>query len=525
MPNHKERALEDMVKALRDIKGQEKRATLLIGAGCSLSGDIPLAGTIVEDHKDRFSAAFKRAEDTLARDTHAGKPNLSLYPYFMAELTPAERDEIINGYLEKEQINWAHIAIAQLLKNGYIGRILTVNFDRLIVRACGMLNHFPAIYDFSSLSTAFDADTIPEGAVFYLHGQGLAQPLIHRLEESANVIQGLEPLLEETFRSRPVIVAGYSGLSDPIFNLIVKRKSFRKGLFWTNYQDKDPAEHLCPLLDVADGAYYVRNQDADDLFVRLCQKLECFPPTLISDPFEHMIEVLKPVKPYRYLEANNDSKRDVLETTRKKLQDAKNLLGENEEKSTGNDSDLVNNLRDKIFAGEYQEAIDIANMLKNPNANEVRNELRWAYINLGAMATSQAKHKSGQESDDLFKVAYENFAHAVRVKSDEFEAYNGWASSILHHAKLKTGSEFGKLLDLAEEKALASSRFFPDSGSYNLACVYSLRNQEKECKQWLEKSHQAGRLPNCDHISKDADFDSMREKPWFKEFLVKVGCV
>jgi hypothetical protein len=362
MPNHKERALEDMVKALRDIKGQEKRATLLIGAGCSLSGDIPLAGTIVDDHKDRFSAAFKRAEETLAKDTHAGKPNLSLYPYFMAELTPAERDEIINGYLEKEQINWAHIAIAQLLKNGYIGRILTVNFDRLIVRACGMLNHFPAIYDFSSLSTAFDADTIPEGAVFYLHGQGLAQPLIHRLEESANVIQGLEPLLEETFRSRPVIVAGYSGLSDPIFNLIVKRKSFRKGLFWTSYQDKDPAEHLRPLLDVADAAYYVRNQNADDLFVRLCQKLECFPPTLISDPFEHMIEVLKPVKPYRDPERDperkEDSARDVLEKTRQQLREAKELLDEKEARETGNNPEIVVELHNAVLAGDYQKAVN-----------------------------------------------------------------------------------------------------------------------------------------------------------------------
>jgi hypothetical protein len=68
----------------------------------------------------------------------------------MAELAPDECKELIAEYIDKASINWAHMAIAQLVKEGYVKRILTTNFDPLVVKACATVGVFPAVYDLAA---------------------------------------------------------------------------------------------------------------------------------------------------------------------------------------------------------------------------------------------------------------------------------------------------------------------------------------------------------------------------------------
>lgn len=72
--------------------------------------------------------------------------------------------------VDEAKVNWAHLAIAQLMKHGFVDRVLTTNFDLLVVRACAMVGHYPALYDFATSQALKPAD-IPGNAVFYLHGQ------------------------------------------------------------------------------------------------------------------------------------------------------------------------------------------------------------------------------------------------------------------------------------------------------------------------------------------------------------------
>src|ERR1039458_7470156 len=65
------------------------------------------------------------------------------------------------------KINWAHLALAQLIDGGYIDRVLTTNFDPLVSRACALVNSFPAVYDFAA-SRVFNPDQISEKAIFHL---------------------------------------------------------------------------------------------------------------------------------------------------------------------------------------------------------------------------------------------------------------------------------------------------------------------------------------------------------------------
>jgi hypothetical protein len=90
----------------------------------------------------------------------------------MAALSPDERHEIIARYVDCAKVNWAHICIAQLVKEGYVDRILTTNFDPLVIRAAALLGPLPAVYDLAS--SRFDAERIHSPALVYLHGQHAA---------------------------------------------------------------------------------------------------------------------------------------------------------------------------------------------------------------------------------------------------------------------------------------------------------------------------------------------------------------
>jgi NAD-dependent SIR2 family protein deacetylase len=151
------RDIDEVCETLKNAKARRIGCSLLLGAGCSVSAGIPTAQGFVAEIKERYSFAYRRAGP-------------KTYPACMAELAPAERHDLIAEYVDKAKINWAHIAIALLMKEGYVDRILTTNFDSLVLKACALLGEFPAIYDFAA-SQSFDPTRVLNKAVFHLHGQ------------------------------------------------------------------------------------------------------------------------------------------------------------------------------------------------------------------------------------------------------------------------------------------------------------------------------------------------------------------
>ena len=96
----------------------------------------------------------------------------------MAALERGVRRDLIGAYIDKAKINWAHIALAQLIDGGYVDRVLTTNFDPLISRACALVNSFPAVYDFAA-SHIFNPDQVSEKAIFHLDMITFIDPAAH----------------------------------------------------------------------------------------------------------------------------------------------------------------------------------------------------------------------------------------------------------------------------------------------------------------------------------------------------------
>jgi Tfp pilus assembly protein PilF len=172
-------------------------------------------------------------------------------------------------------------------------------------------------------------------------------------------------------------------------------------------------------------------------------------------------------------------------------------------------------------AGEEADALFRAAGKKYAQALAIKPDKHEALNNWGSALSEQAKSKAGEEADALFRAAGEKYAQALAIKPDMHEALNNWATALADQARTKVGEEAGALFEQARAKLLQAEELKEGAGAYNLACVAALREQEDECREWLHVAKRCGTLPDREHLLGDADFVSMRDKPWFQEFLAR----
>jgi tetratricopeptide (TPR) repeat protein len=592
-----EKAIEHIIETLKDAKENDVHCSLLIGAGCSVTAGIPDAAGLVQKIQECFPVTCR---DLKNQD----------YPSCMAGLSEVQRRNLINKYIKEAKINWAHIAIAQLMKREYVDRILTTNFDPLVIRACSMLGEFPAVYDFA-VSQDFNPAFVAQKAIFHLHGQHNGFKLLHKREDCEDHAKLIGPVFEDAGKRHVWIVCGYSGESDPVFECLCKTKEFNNNLYWICYKDSMPKPNIMERLIGEDRrAFYIRGYDADTFFIELALKLGCFPPGFVEKPFSHLNKMLDEIKPF--VLPGVESGPDILDETREMIKNAvENLENAPSRPQPGRPpEDIALKMRTMLMSEKYDEIISMygeygeklppeakdsvfqafvmgGNALLNqgklnqddeadrlleqsierykaalkikPNMygvfynwglalsyKSVSKQSEEAFIlleqaiekykmsckinpyynkalhNWGLALSNQAKLKQGEEIDSLFEQAYDKYEATLKTQSDMHEALVNWGSALSEQAKKKHGFEQNELFEKARKKLYEAEGIKPGSGSYNLACIAALKNEEEECEKWLMNSYDFNVLPSREHIDKDTDLKNVRDKVWFKELIGKL---
>jgi tetratricopeptide (TPR) repeat protein/NAD-dependent SIR2 family protein deacetylase len=461
-----QRSIDDVVDSLKRAKARNKACTLLIGAGCSVKAGIPTAAGFVDLIKNDFGREFDRAKE-------------KTYAQCMVELSPDDRRDLIASHIDAAKVNWAHICIALLMKHGFVDRVLTVNFDPLVIRACALLGIFPAVYDFAA-SQLFESADIPDQAVFYLHGQRTGFVWKNTVEETREQAGHLGPVFDEAGQKRVWLVVGYSGENDPVFDHLANVSTFSSKLFWVGYKDNDPAQHVRERL-LVDGkyAYYIKGFDADDFFVSLAQRLGCFPPDFIGKPFSYLDQLLEMVTSYS-IPGQQGSDVDVTVTARKSIRDAienfETVTKTSPQASTTESISAITKRAQGMFlAGNYNEVVALRPEDDRLLEPELADILGWAYVMQGNTLSDQAKTISGEESSRLFALAIEKYQAALEVKPDTQEALFNWGVSLYHQATIRKGEEAAALFALAGEKYQAALEVKPTDyeALNNYGCVLS----------------------------------------------------
>ena len=523
--------IDDIVESLRTAKERRHKACLVLGAGCSVSAGVPTAAGIVKLIKDKHPRSHERAEP-------------KTYPKCMEQLSVAERRDMIAKLVDAAKLNWAHVAIAQLISAGYVDRVLTTNFDLLVPRACALVGEFPAIYDFAA-SPDFRHAQIPNKAVFCLHGQYTGFRLVNTDAECVQQFVTLRPILDNTLPGRPVIVAGYSGENDPVFTYLAERDNFEYRLYWIDYE-KEPATHVRQQL--------LEKKEKDAHFLGGCDADAFFTPAFIERPFSYLNGLLDGVAPFRF----EKSSQDFTQSSRQRIVRAIELLEQ------GNDAESrrlakLSEAEQKLISGDFAAVFEI---LPSPDGPEARKLIARAHVSWGLALAGQAKRKTGEEAGRLLTLAAAKYEAALAIAPDDPLLLTNWGAALAEQAKRKTGEEADRLSALAGSKFEAGLAIAPDDplalsnwgaslmwrsrslageerklvlqkaeavllraaktkpgDVYNLACAASLRGKPEECRELLFRCLKAGTLPDVAFISSDLDLAAVRDLEWFQDLL------
>lgn len=452
--------IDELVEQLQDNIANKRKCALIIGAGVSASAGIPTA--------DGF---IKKIQKTYPQKCASQRPQG--YTAHMKMLTPIQRKELINSSIANAQLNMAHLYLAQLIKAGYIDRVLTTNFDPLVSQALATENIFPGIYDFAA-SQEFRPDDTADIAIFHLHGQKDGYNLLHTDDEVNTIFEKSKALFEATLRDRTILVVGYSGENDPIFRHLESMKRFERSLYWIGYQDCEPATKvLAGILDTSQEkyAYHIGNYTADKFFIELVNKLEVERPRIIGKPFSILLEMANNIAPYSEDLADNQDRKstDPVQETKKWIQEAIDKYENGQtvpclEASTARyqEEELVKLARETWINNILENDRILEARITESSSDEAKQYYAYFLNNRGVDLGKLAGMKRGTEAESLYKEAFEKYKQALVFKPDYHETLYNWGTDIGNWAGTKEGAEADNLYRKAFEKYQQALVLKPD---------------------------------------------------------------
>lgn len=161
----------------------------------------------------------------------------------------------------------------------------------------------------------------------------------------------------------------------------------------------------------------------------------------------------------------------------------------------------------------YNEAFE-----KYQCATEYKPDFYDAYNNWGTALSGLAKTKSGSKAEDLYNDAIDKYQEAIKYKLDYHEAYYNWGNALIYLAQIKSDSEAEGLYEEAIEKYQQAIKY--GGYSYNLACLYALRNRKEEALKYLDRTLSRGDVSEK-LVEEDNDWEALRDDPDFKRLLAQ----
>lgn len=159
----------------------------------------------------------------------------------------------------------------------------------------------------------------------------------------------------------------------------------------------------------------------------------------------------------------------------------------------------------------YKEAFEKYNL-----ATTYKKDKHGAYNNWGIALMKLATIKSGNEAEELYEEAFEKYKLATTYKQDDHNTYDAWGVALVELAKTKSGSEAKELLNEAIKKFQQAVEH--GGKSYNLACLFAIRNQKAEALKYLERTLSRKEI-TVNFVEQDEDWKNLRNDPDFQHLL------
>jgi hypothetical protein len=436
------------------------------------------------------------------------------YNNIMSKLSSAHRKEIFKWHIHgnegknipKAKLNFAHLAIAELLKQGYIKRILTTNFDPLLINACYMVGMYPlpSIYDLGSVNQV-NPELFDNPCIIYLNGQHAGQ--IQR--NTSSQLNTHDPILQKvvlaTGCKQPWIIAGYSGENDPLMKALDELRPYNNWLYWLEYGDHVLQEESHHFLETDEECKVIYGCDADSTFLQITKELEC-PLSFIENPEERLQLYLDEIKFNTHQQLGNFYQEFI--------HDCKKYLGK---------------IKYSQKLEQHQEFTNLVYKILKFS------DLEGSYNFKERAKPSQYKHLIQERLENLFTLK-KYLLEALESKPNNF-----WALLVLSHTCL-TVYRIQKENDLLNEssslqlqeaestlnKLKITDEYQNNTNNivsrvlYNQACLEALKDDVESSLNLLEASLKQNQKDTESYftlrdIETDSDFKNLLEHPKFKE--------
>lgn len=390
----KEGQIEDIAYLLKDAKNSKNKPIIFLGAGMSVAGGIPSADAICKDILSIFKnkPAIKRL-----------KKEERTYAKLMSCLNTAERNDLLNKYIENAKVNVGYIYLAHLIKEGYIDYVLTVNFDNLILRAMAMYNLFPPIYDLSILKE-LPTSHIETQSVTYLHGTHRGLWMLNTDGELKKISKICSPFLNRIAERRTWIIVGYSG-EDKILDEIAALGCFTNDLYWIGYKENEPSQRVQEqLLNLPNNnTYRVKGYDADLFMLRLHSEVGLQTPDILYKPFTTLQNTINSI-----VEISDEHKnaKGQLEITKRHVKDAIRLYEEGASRRNYGTKEvnidllkkeIIKYITEESFEENANRIEEIRKEVEDINDKSLNAELAELYFYWGLELWFEGKHETSLE--------------------------------------------------------------------------------------------------------------------------------
>ncbi len=427
----------DLRRLIGDLREADGNVTFVLGAGASISAGIPLAAKLVEEICANLG--HRLSDLTSSERTNYGR--------VMGCLTSAQREKLITPYLDAAKLNWGHIALASLVAEGKVKRVLTFNFDLILEKALALLGRHVAVYDFGMMPTK-EINRLVEPSIVHLHGQGYGMKLLNSEDETKKHCENLRPLFDRALKQSTTVIFGYGGKSDPVLDIMTAEYDSRYPLYWLGH-DGLPGAHLSELLK-KDEAAYLGDCDFDWVMTRVAEGLEVWPPPILANPMRHVRDALAPTTKYP---VGDETTEDTLEEARRRLAD---FEAEWERGRTLEQRALESSMGSPEAASRLAAA-DLANL-----SEPAKLTLAWRHVEAGDESSRFEDGDNEEVAREKLRAAADKYAAALSLKPDLHEALNNWGNALSEASKHLPPAEAVASLQRAGEKYEQALAIKPD---------------------------------------------------------------
>lgn len=253
-----------------------KSMTFLLGAGASVSSNIPSGNQMVWDFKRSLYCAAKNlrtnvygdmSKETVQKeiqsyfDRQEGYPELwsiEEYSFYFEKCYPLRRDReyYIQEMVRDTKPALGYLCMGELIINGKIELVSTTNFDDLVQAGVHTIDAGTSIKTISSAVSNSVGFSLNEGFpnIIKLHGDYLFDKLKNTEAELQKLEEKISNLWKEGIKEGGLIVIGYAGNDNSVMTVLeelIESGEIKKGVYWCQPKGSPLSSRASKLMEKA----------------------------------------------------------------------------------------------------------------------------------------------------------------------------------------------------------------------------------------------------------------------------------